>query len=79
MIILWHWITEQWPCISSVGAIGFFLGLLTTRYLMAPSYCPRCLRRNEWVNDLKKSGNTPEAKEQSRRFYRIRREDKDDK
>jgi hypothetical protein len=73
-MITWHWITEQWPCISSVGAIGFFLGLLTTRYLMAPAYCPRCLRRNEWVNDLK-----GEKKEQSRRFYHMRRGDKDEK
>ena len=70
-----RWIGEQWPCISSAGFMGFVFGLLATRYWMAPSFCPRCLRHNQWVKDFNDK-KTPEEKAKSRFFYWMRRKDK---
>jgi hypothetical protein len=52
--------------------VGFLLGIVVTRYWMAPSFCPRCLYQKQWVDSFKK---TPEQKKESRRFYWMRRRD----
>ena len=69
------WIREQWPCISSAGFIGFFIGALFTRRLMAPSFCPGCLRQQDWLREFKKEKAADKAAE-SRLYYRIRKKDK---
>jgi hypothetical protein len=71
-----EWIRQQWPCISTVGFIGFLAGALFTRRFMAPSFCPSCLQQKQWLKELKK---TPEEKAaESRLFYRRRQKDKEE-
>jgi len=71
-----HWIREQWPCISTAGFLGILIGSLFTRRLMAPSFCPGCIAKNQWVKDFKKS-QSPEQKGLSRKFYWLRKKNKD--
>jgi hypothetical protein len=69
------WIREQWPCISTAGLLGFLLGAVFTRRVMAPSFCPNCLQQKEWLKEFRKA--TPDQKAKSRFFFHLRRKDKD--
>ena len=40
-----------------VGAACFLFGLLTTRWAMAPSFCPRCMLHNKWLEEKRKENN----------------------
>ena len=77
MKIALEWIREQWPCISSAGLLGFLAGALCMRRIMAPSFCPKCIRQAAWLKELRDE-KTPERKAESRLFYRIRRKDKEE-
>ena len=57
---------------TAVGVpLGFLVGSIFTRKIMAPDYCPRCLQHKEWLKDLKEddSRRSIEEKSESRHFY----------
>jgi hypothetical protein len=66
-------IGSNWGCISVVGLIGYLSGSLVTRKIMAPDFCPRCIRRNQWLEELKRD---PNAQEETKRFAWLRRKKK---
>lgn len=71
--LIWNFVVSHWPCISSFGLIGYLCGSLVTRKIMAPAFCPNCIRVNAWVKEFK----TGEAqKAESRHFFSLRRRNK---
>ena len=64
---------------TAVGLpLGFLIGSIFTRKVMAPDYCPRCLQHKEWQKELQAETDkrSVEEKSQSRHFYHLRKRDK---
>jgi len=60
---VWQFVATNWGCVSFVGLLGYLLGSIVTRKIMAPAFCPQCLRQKNWQEqlqrDLRKSGKKP--------------------
>ena len=75
---LYYVIRENYGCITVSVLVGYLTGSIVTRRIMAPSFCPDCIERKKWQDDLANDIKTksPEEKAESRRFYYLRRKKK---
>ena len=74
-----QFVIGHWGCISTFGLLGYLLGSIVTRKIMAPEFCPQHIRDRQWLMDLREAsrGKTAEEKKFARRFFWIRRRGKD--
>lgn len=74
---VWFFLVKNWWYISMFTGIGYLLGSFHTRSIMAPAFCPNCLRNKLWQDELLREQRSEEEKAQSRRFYGLRKKDKE--
>lgn len=47
-----HWFFTAWPILSPL--LCFLLGVICTRWVLVPRFCPECVRRREWTAAMQK-------------------------